>query len=647
LPTPRKLSCGVDTALRLNLLLLSPTSHVPLCYDQRRATHDPGIRLNTKESATDLLALIAANAARNFFKNTQTKEGLANALGMQFRKHLVYYLYRLPPEKRYESFKIKKKDGTNRPIQSPRLGLKLAQERLSKIPYNVYEADKGIHGYVIGRGPTTNAEAHVRQRFVLNVDLDDFFGSINFGRVRGMLLARPYLASEEVATVVAQICCHENKLPQGAPTSPVVSNMICRRMDGELKKLAQEFGCYYTRYSDDLTFSSSSKEFSERLAFPAGAEGSREIVVGDRLAGIIKKNGFSINVKKTRLLTPADRQDVTGLVVNRFVNVERRYIRNIRAALHACEKFGLDAAQKTFLEQKHWRSRPYGKTPKLMNVLFGRIQYVGHVRGFDDDIYKKLRNAYNDLSLRKIPVSRDSWEAKLESNVWVLEDEDSTLQGTAFFLEGYGLVTSRHCVGTSPFIYHPQNHANKFAVEVSKTHKEIDLAILKVKDPTEFDFAELAPQPFQSQIGRGDDILLAGFPSHAPGKGLSVKEGKVQSIVMRSAIRWFSISALIIGGNSGGPVLNRARRVVGVAITGADNESAGSTTEDHGVIPIAALAYLTTEQDRPKNNDDPEVKPSEPSSSIQQNFIAYFWIKFIGFFLTAIALIALGWYFSS
>jgi S1-C subfamily serine protease len=456
--------------------------------------------------------------------------------------------------------------------------------------YAIYEQRKGVHGFAIGRGITTNAEAHVRQNHVLNIDLEDFFGSINFGRVRGIFLAEPFKLPTSVATLLAQICCHENKLPQGAPTSPIISNMICGRMDSQLKAFANQNGCFYTRYADDITFSTRQRIFPTELATLGETEEQRTVVPSSGLTDLIEKNGFKINKSKTRLLSRSDRQDVTGLTVNRFVNVDRRYIRNIRGAIHAWQTHGFDQAQQKF-------KTTYGgvKGGQLDRTLYGRIQFVGSVRGWDDPLYIRLRDQFNDLdSSNKIPIKTITWERIAELAVWVIEDFESEIQGTAFFLEGHGVITCAHCVGTKPFIYHPNAPTEKFPLTLKAKHGVIDLAVLEVAEgsPT---YAELTPQAFQSTLQRGEAVKLFGYPGHTPGKELSVKEGKIQSFTTKSAIRRFNISAPIIAGNSGGPVVNRYRRVAGVAVTGADSIEEAEQTEEHGVIPIGALSHLETQ----------------------------------------------------
>jgi RNA-directed DNA polymerase len=529
--------------------------------------------------------------ALNLLRGVRSRYGLGPLLGVTFAKHLVYYLYRLPIDRRYNSFTIKKRTGGTRLISSPATGLKTVQRRLSKLLYSIYEPRTGVHGFAIGRGITTNAEVHVRRNHVLNIDIEDFFGSINFGRVRGLFMAEPFSLPPGVATVLAQICCHEDKLPQGAPTSPIVSNMICGRMDSELKTLARQHDCLYTRYADDLTFSTRLRVFPTELAYLEEVEDKRSVRLSTALNDLIEKNGFKVKQSKTRLLSRSDRQNVTGLTVNRFVNVDRRYIRNLRAALHAWRKHGFNQAQAKFRD-----TYSTGRDGNLDRTLFGRIQFVGSVRGWDDSLYAKLRDEYNDLdSSLKIPVKTVPWERRAELAIWVIEDIETEIQGTAFFLEGYGIITCAHCVGTKPFIYHPTEPTKKFPLALKATNDAIDLAILEIENemPTHTD---LSPQTFQSTLQRGEAVKLLGYPGHAPGKEMSVKEGKIQSFTTKSTIRRFNISAPVIAGNSGGPVINRYRRVAGVAVTGADNIEEAEKTEENGVIPIGALTHLVMKE---------------------------------------------------
>jgi RNA-directed DNA polymerase len=164
---------------------------------------------------------------RDAFKTLKTREDVANLLDVSDKglRHLLYdAAFRTSL---YYTFEIPKKSGGIRKITSPIARLKTLQRRLLKVLTAVYTPKNSAHGFVKARSICTNAKIHVRRRHILNIDLEDFFPSINFGRVRGIFLAEPYNCTRDVATVLAQICCYKNELPQGAPTSPIVSNMIC------------------------------------------------------------------------------------------------------------------------------------------------------------------------------------------------------------------------------------------------------------------------------------------------------------------------------------------------------------------------------------------------------------------------------------
>ena len=325
----------------------------------------------------------------------RTRKDVAELLEIDDSR-LVYHLYIVPPSKRYATFDIPKKSGGVRGISAPATALKIIQRKLNQVLQHVYESKAPVHGFVYGKNIVTNAEMHRRKRYVFNVDLKDFFPSINFGRVRGMFMAIPYNLNPDVATVLAQTCCFDNQLPQGAPTSPVVSNMICAKMDSQLRRLAQRHRCIYTRYADDITFSTSMPSFPNVLA---GINSAGRVEVGGGLRRIIEENGFEINPDKVRLQMRNRRQEVTGLIVNKFPNVKRKYVRQIRAMLHAWEKFGLEAAEEEFSE--HWDDKHRGsqkESPSFKQVVKGKIEFLGMVRGKDDHIYLRFCQQLGELA---------------------------------------------------------------------------------------------------------------------------------------------------------------------------------------------------------------------------------------------------------
>jgi RNA-directed DNA polymerase len=181
-------------------------------------------------------------------------------------------------------------------------------------------------------------------------------------------MAKPYHLNATVATLLAQIAC-DGSLPQGAPTSPVISNMICAKMDSQLQRLAQRFNCRYTRYADDLTLSPFKTSFPKPLARFVVTAAGEQLEVGSELQRIIDENGFTVNPSKVRLQSEYQRQEVTGLTINEFPNVSRKYISQLRAMLHAWEKFGLDQAEEAFQTKWDRKHQSVGSSRRQTDII--------------------------------------------------------------------------------------------------------------------------------------------------------------------------------------------------------------------------------------------------------------------------------------
>jgi RNA-directed DNA polymerase len=396
------------------------------------------------------LVLTASNEdLREQFFALRTPEDVAKLLDIEY-SHLVYHLYvekRL--KQRYKTFSISKRSGGTRKITAPITGLKIIQQKLNQVLQQVYRLKPCVHGFVLERNIVTNAKTHAKQRYIFNVDLKDFFPSINFGRVRGVFQATPYKLDPSVATVLAQICCFDNELPQGAPTSPIVSNMICAKMDSELQQLAKKHRCIYTRYADDITFSTSMPAFPIVLAT---INSVGQVEVGSELNRIITENGFIINPDKVRLQTKNHRQEVTGLTVNQKPNVRRKYIRQIRAMLYAWEKFGLDDAEAEFLGKYDRKNRSlYKDKPSFKQVVKGKIEFLGMVRGKSDLVYLRFRKQLRSLApelVKETPTEAEDTarleELKsLQERLRIHKRNLSTLQEQAAL---YGMTPPLHLI---------------------------------------------------------------------------------------------------------------------------------------------------------------------------------------------------------
>ncbi len=381
------------------------------------------------------------NELREEFGGLQSRGDVAALLRVPV-SYLTSVLYRQGVESYYNRWEISKKGGGTREITAPRSSLYVLQHRLSIALQSVYQPKPSVHGFVRGRSVVTNAAQHLRKRWVLNVDLQDFYPSLNYGRVRGVLMAGPFNCAPEAATVMAQIACVDGVLPTGGPTSPVFSNMICMRLDGRLMRLARSHQCWYTRYADDLTVSSRQRSFPEELA--SRDPDAVRTILGEEIRTAIEENGFSVNDNKTRLQTTDVRQAVTGVTVNEKLNVDRRYIRLIRAMLHSIETLGFEGAQAK-LEQVYAKDRWNDATPDLRQVIHGKLAYLQMVRGGTDPLLQRYRAQFDNLTSgrhRLEGIDEMDRNAKQPRHVFIsyIREDSSLVDRVAADLEDAGLT---------------------------------------------------------------------------------------------------------------------------------------------------------------------------------------------------------------
>jgi hypothetical protein len=330
----------------------------------------------------------------------QTSQDIARLLKVR-HGDMIHCLYKAPDDFRYRTFEIPKRSGGMRRIDAPHSLLREMQDRLLPMLQMAYDAHPSAHGFLAGRSVVSNAKGHTGQRLVLNVDLQDFFPNVNFGRVRGLFLKPPFSIGAPAAAVLAQIVTHRNGLPQGAPTSPVLSNMIAATLDRRLTRLARETRMRYSRYADDITLSTNQPALPAMIAeHYLDTQGNMALRPGEALAREIALSGFSVNLKKVRVQSHSMRQSVTGLVVNASVNVERERVRRIRAMLHAWRKFGLQGAAREHF--RRWRGQPKRAEAddagrQFRNIVYGELAYLKMVRGAADPLFLKLCAALIDL----------------------------------------------------------------------------------------------------------------------------------------------------------------------------------------------------------------------------------------------------------
>lgn len=305
------------------------------------------------------------------------RDHLAIRLDVPIKK-LTYLLYVIKTENCYTSFEIPKKDGTSRIISTPNDELKDVQRRLANL---LYEKQRQIwkkqnlspnisHGFEKKKSIITNAKIHRNKRFVLNIDLESFFDSFHFGRVRGYFHKnRNFELDIDTATVIAQLTCYNGSLPQGAPTSPIITNLICQILDFRLLNTAKKYKLDYTRYADDLTFSTNNKHFMKS---------NKDFI--KEISKVVEKAGFKINERKSKLQYRDSKQTVTGLVVNKKINVDKKYFRTTKAMAHSLYtkgKFLIDGEEGT------------------IDQLEGRFSFINRLDKYDNlTSNNKMRNAH-------------------------------------------------------------------------------------------------------------------------------------------------------------------------------------------------------------------------------------------------------------
>ncbi len=512
------------------------------------------------------------------FKSLKTFSDVATLLEVSsYRLKYVLYIQK----DRYHNFSIKKANKEIREISAPSNELKYVQKRLNEVLQLIYKPRKFVYGFIKEKSILDNAKSHKRKKYLLNIDLKDFFPSINFGRVRGLFISKPYNLPSNIATYFAQICCTDI-LPQGAPTSPIISNMICAKLDGEISRLATKYKCTYSRFADDITISTSKNIFPKELAI-INTTGKSNVVLGDVLVSTVESNGFNINKNKITFRPKIRRQEVTGLIVNKKINIKREYIRQIRAMLHAWEKYGENNAETEFFNK--YNKKDYRRNPKFRNIVVGRIQYVGAIRGKNDPIFINFCKKAN--SIEKDIISYIDYFQEITNSLWVLESDSKLQQGTGFALKEYGIITCDHVINDDTVAFQIDKPSKKYKTKVINRNEAIDLAIIEVENASLIHFL----QDSSLNIELGTEIILTGYPNYRIGDSGIFKSGSIAGFRSMSGIRRYLLDTSIVAGNSGGPVLDKNNNVIGIAATGADSLNVDKT-EHHSVIPVSALQYL-------------------------------------------------------
>ena len=271
-------------------------------------------------------------------------------------------------EKHYHTVLISKRDGSKRKLSVPDLILKMVQRSIADVILTQYPVSKYACAYKYGSNVQQNARPHVRKKKILKLDIDGFFDHILYSQVKNIVFFEEKYAPP-IRTLLTMLCYYRESLPQGAPTSPAITNIIMYDFDETVGAFCRGKGIAYTRYCDDMTFSGDFDE-NEVIAF-----------VKEEL----QKLGLFLKTRKTAVIPATKRQTVTGIVVNEKINISKEYKKKIRQEMYYIRKFGIDG---------HLERMGIPEKEHYLLSLKGRVAFVLQTLPNDEEFseYKKFLN---------------------------------------------------------------------------------------------------------------------------------------------------------------------------------------------------------------------------------------------------------------
>nr|WP_314785037.1 reverse transcriptase domain-containing protein [Olsenella uli] len=529
-----------------------------------------------------------ANTLPTDFSDIKTREELAKFLGIPLQR--LTMLAFASGIKRYIRQEAPKKNGGIRVISAPRGDLKAVQRKIGEGLSEKYSVLPCVQGFVGGRSVATNAHEHIRKKFLLSLDLKDFFPSISSGRVHELFL-KFFRFPSEVTDILTNLVCDSGCLPQGAPTSPIISNIICYKMDRALLSFAAANKIEYTRYADDLTFSTTSAYVALKL-FDNSKAGLDAI--NPKILSVVRTNYFQINEKKIHAVWRGSRQLVNGIVVNDKCNMPRSTYRSLRALFNTWRKDGYEVALTKYLTASPIYKRrlitdgkPCQETSFAQHIR-GRLQYltmVITVDGHTSSPLEKLWTMYYDQTHENVPfVTFNRYALQLESCYDTELGEPEVTMGSGFCCGPY-LITCDHCIPEENVTQNIdiRNKDKKWICSVcSDSFKRLplfDLAYAPLSDDkivrvSRFNLKYL-PQP-------GENITAVGYSG---GERLhAVTTSIVGSGLADNTVK---VDRAFIQGMSGGPVFNSRSELIGVVARGSAEDA---YTRDGEFIPLNQMA---------------------------------------------------------
>lgn len=281
---------------------------------------------------------------------------------------------------KYKTFTIPKRDGGERQIETPDGELKKILARLNRYLQSVYffEKSSAAYGFIAGvkndadrRNILTNAKKHLGNPYLLNIDLKDFFHAVGREQVLAIFADKPFHFKRQLPDLLADLTTYHSRLPMGAPTSPALSNFACRRLDAQLTAFSQDMLWIYTRYADDMSFSSKQLINAEKI---------------NSLCKIIEKAGFPVNYRKVKVFGKDEDKVVTGLLVADRVSLSKDYLPNLRREI--------EQLRSIFVAQNEQGQLTTRWVEKLKQQVRGRLSFAGFVLKRNREEYQALKDLY-------------------------------------------------------------------------------------------------------------------------------------------------------------------------------------------------------------------------------------------------------------
>ena len=534
------------------------------------------------------------------FTNISTNAQLAEYCGVSWDElRMLAYAEGI---KRYTEWLVPKKNGEGfRRISSPMANLRRVQRAITKGLSESYSPLKCVHGFVCERNVAMNALQHTRKRTVLTLDLKDFFPSISAPRVRGLFM-KAMNFPQDVADTLTNLVCHEGSLPQGAPTSPVISNMICFKMDRALLNFAANNGLTYTRYADDLVFSSTSAYSARKMV----DQGKNAVCgINHFITDTIEANGFEINERKVHVANRGSRQIVNGIIVNQKCNIRRSQYREFRALFHRWIKEGYSAAAAAYFGNK--KNRCYKAKlcdgdelcdeKSFVRHIRGRLDYysmVVGVNGHPTEPMAKLWTLFHKAAHERVPYLTFENSAVQLSYVFDSKEVNDTVaaESSGVIVRDI-LITCAHglpeeCTDMNGNVVSIEIRTafdDKFSIEAPSFRKCSGFDFAFARLDTKLDNMGVRSINTAYLPQAGETIYASGYaggkkPSHCvQASVLPGRYGNGSIVVDRAFIK----------GMSGGPVFNTRHEVIGIVLKGSDESS---YSRDGEFLPFSAIEGL-------------------------------------------------------